>query len=76
MRKLPAFAAVVVSVGLAMPGCGGSDQSSQTAARFNDADVSFAQEMIPHHRQAIEMAKLAQQRAASAQVKKLAGEIE
>ncbi|MFI1942582.1 DUF305 domain-containing protein [Streptomyces virginiae] len=41
----------------------------------NAADVTFAQGMIPHHRQAIEMADLAATRAESAEVKKLAGEI-
>ncbi|MEE1755480.1 DUF305 domain-containing protein [Streptomyces sp. SP18CS02] len=42
----------------------------------NAADVSFAQGMIPHHRQAVEMAELAKTRAASAEVEKLASEIE
>ncbi|WP_369777223.1 DUF305 domain-containing protein [Streptomyces sp. R33] len=41
----------------------------------NAADVAFAQGMIPHHRQAIEMADLAATRAESAEVKKLASEI-
>ncbi|MFD9412594.1 DUF305 domain-containing protein [Streptomyces sp. NPDC059989] len=41
----------------------------------NAADVTFAQGMIPHHQQAIEMADLAATRAESAEVKKLAGEI-
>ncbi|MGW6980285.1 DUF305 domain-containing protein [Streptomyces sp. NPDC054932] len=41
----------------------------------NAADVTFAQGMIPHHRQAIEMAGLAATRAESAEVKKLASEI-
>ncbi|KOY53655.1 DUF305 domain-containing protein [Streptomyces sp. XY332] len=41
----------------------------------NAADVAFAQGMIPHHRQAIEMADLAATRAESAEVKKLADEI-
>ncbi|MFE9763970.1 DUF305 domain-containing protein [Streptomyces sp. NPDC005808] len=41
----------------------------------NDADVSFATEMIQHHRQAIEMAELADTRAASQQVKDLATKI-
>jgi uncharacterized protein (DUF305 family) len=74
MKSLPALAAVAVA--LALTGCGGSNEGSQTAVQFNDADVSFAQEMIPHHRQAIQMAQHARQRAASAQVKKLAAEIE
>ncbi|NWF30394.1 DUF305 domain-containing protein [Streptomyces sp. PKU-EA00015] len=41
----------------------------------NAADVSFAKGMIPHHRQAIEMADLAESRAGSAEVKTLAAEI-
>jgi uncharacterized protein (DUF305 family) len=46
------------------------------AGDFNDADVSFAQMMIPHHEQALEMAKLADGRASDSEVKKLAGQIE
>ena len=42
----------------------------------NDADVSFAQNMIVHHRQAIEMASLAPSRASDARVKDLAGRIQ
>ncbi|WP_327304101.1 DUF305 domain-containing protein [Streptomyces sp. NBC_01298] len=41
----------------------------------NAADTAFAQGMIPHHRQAVEMADLAATRAESAEVKKLADEI-
>ncbi|MFE0601452.1 DUF305 domain-containing protein [Streptomyces sp. NPDC058892] len=41
----------------------------------NAADVAFAQGMIPHHRQAVEMADLAATRAEAAEVKKLAAEI-
>ena len=49
-----------------MAGCGGggADPDGETAVAsvvtgFNDADVLFAQSMIPHHEQAIEMADLA-----------------
>ncbi|MGX1675226.1 DUF305 domain-containing protein [Streptomyces sp. NPDC055400] len=41
----------------------------------NSADVSFAKEMIQHHRQAVEMAELAEGRAASKDVKSLAAKI-
>ncbi|MFD9475947.1 DUF305 domain-containing protein [Streptomyces nojiriensis] len=41
----------------------------------NAADTVFAQGMIPHHRQAVEMAGLAAARAESAEVKKLAEEV-
>ncbi|MBJ6641990.1 DUF305 domain-containing protein [Streptomyces sp. BSE7F] len=43
--------------------------------QHNAADVTFAKGMIPHHRQAVEMADLAPDRARSAEVKKLAAEI-
>ncbi|WP_418955295.1 DUF305 domain-containing protein [Streptomyces tritici] len=41
----------------------------------NAADVAFAKGMIPHHRQAVEMADLAPTRAESPAVKKLAADI-
>lgn len=40
------------------------------------ADVTFAQQMIPHHRQAIQMAGLAAEQASSPEVKALAKRIE
>ncbi|MDV9189147.1 DUF305 domain-containing protein, partial [Streptomyces sp. SR27] len=43
---------------------------------FNDADVMFAQMMIPHHQQALEMAELADGRAEDPEVKKLVAAIE
>ena len=46
--------------------------SATKMSDFNDADVTFATDMIPHHRQAVEMAKLAETRAKSAKVKDLA----
>ncbi|MGW1029734.1 DUF305 domain-containing protein [Streptomyces sp. NPDC002577] len=49
--------------------------SSASAADFNGADVSFAQMMIPHHQQALEMAKLADGRASDSEIKKLAAQI-
>lgn len=55
------------------PGAGIS--ASADAAGHNDADVQFAQGMIPHHQQAVEMAGLAATRAANAQVKELAAKI-
>lgn len=42
----------------------------------NAADVSFATDMIPHHAQALEMAKMALTKASSPQVKQLAQMIE
>ncbi len=69
MKRLASLAIIAV-LGLATAACGSS------GGDFNDADVAFAQEMIGHHEQAIEMAKLAPPRAASADVKDLAKRIE
>ncbi|GGL57477.1 DUF305 domain-containing protein [Planomonospora parontospora] len=49
--------------------------SQPPSAAFNDADVTFAQTMIVHHQQAVEMAELAQTRAADSEVKDLAAKI-
>jgi uncharacterized protein (DUF305 family) len=83
MRKLIAlFAALFALTLIAACGDNGSDggsksdSSSKETAERNAADVKFAQDMIPHHGQAIEMAKLAATRAASPQVKALAQKIE
>jgi len=45
------------------------------APEFNGADVAFMQMMVPHHAQAIEMAKLAEKRASSRPVRDLAARI-
>jgi uncharacterized protein (DUF305 family) len=52
-----------------------SPSASASQTPQNAADVMFAQGMIPHHRQAVEMADLAPTRAQSAQVKTLAEDI-
>lgn len=54
----------------------GTDQPSISAsAGFNAADVQFAQMMIPHHSQAVEMADLAATRATDPEVKALAAQV-
>jgi uncharacterized protein (DUF305 family) len=50
--------------------------SAPASGQHNAADVTFAQGMIPHHEQAIDMARLATSRAQSDQVKNLARQIE
>lgn len=54
---------------------GASVSAPAATADHNAADVAFATDMIPHHQQALEMADLAGQRAANAQVKALAAAI-
>ncbi|MFJ9339692.1 DUF305 domain-containing protein [Streptomyces sp. NPDC101733] len=50
-------------------------KSTTPTGGANAADTAFAQGMVPHHRQAVEMAALAPTRAESAEVKALAEEI-
>ncbi|MQA87445.1 MAG: DUF305 domain-containing protein [Streptosporangiales bacterium] len=85
MKRLLVIAAVPLAAVLTLAGCGGTDGDTtsgdaapqRTAAQpFSDADVTFAQGMIPHHRQAIEMAGTAADRAANPRVKTLATDIE
>jgi uncharacterized protein (DUF305 family) len=49
--------------------------SSSAATEFNDSDVMFAQMMIPHHQQAVQMADLAATRANDPELKSLAAQI-
>jgi uncharacterized protein (DUF305 family) len=57
---------------------GGGDQEQGTApaeAAPSDADVTFTQNMIPHHQQAIEMAKLVDSHTDRPELRKLANSI-
>ncbi|MEU6384249.1 DUF305 domain-containing protein [Streptomyces bauhiniae] len=81
-----ALGAATLSAVVLLAACGGEQRSgthaahapaaSATAGAHNAADVTFAQGMIPHHQQALEMARLAPGHAASAEVKALAARIE
>ena len=79
IRRALLVPAVITALGLAA--CGGqtghNGHSGDTSKKdFNDADVMFAQMMIPHHEQAVEMSELAATRAGDAEVSTIAGEIE
>ena len=80
-RTLMSIAFAVIAA-LTVAGCGSDTDSNDSPgsagssdAQFNDADVTFAQSMIPHHEQAVEMATMAQERASSTEVKQLADKI-
>jgi uncharacterized protein (DUF305 family) len=80
MKKLTALLALLLAGVLTLAACGSDDTSNPSGntstAQFNDADVEFAQAMIPHHQQAVEMSQMAQTHADSPQVKQLASDIE
>ncbi|MGY2080630.1 DUF305 domain-containing protein [Modestobacter sp. SYSU DS0657] len=87
--RLTGLTAALLAGALILAGCAGDDtdaagghgsmmnDSSYSAeqAESNDADVAFAQGMVPHHRQAIAMAELVEGRAADPRVLDLAARI-
>ncbi|MEO7351582.1 MAG: DUF305 domain-containing protein [Marmoricola sp.] len=76
MKRFFSSIALALVAALALTGCGSSDSSGSGAADFNEADVTFAQSMIPHHEQAVQMAKMAKMHASTPEVKNLADKIE
>ena len=82
MTSRTLFAAVLVAGAVALGACSGSSHSSHSSsatipasASFNATDVGFAQGMIPHHAQAVEMADMAIARSTNADVLALARQI-
>jgi uncharacterized protein (DUF305 family) len=89
LSRRPAVMGTALIAGIVLSACGSTNNStmpgmgaattaapaSNAPADFNDADVSFAQQMIPHHQQAVAMAALAETRATDPEVKKLAAQI-
>lgn len=82
MRRM--FLALAVTAAVALGACGGADDpvvddagATTTAAgeERNDADVEFAQGMIAHHQQAVEMSDMVLERGENAEVKALAQRI-
>lgn len=85
LRRI-SLTATATAAGLLLAACGGggaatsgtehgAPTASRTAAAFGPADVTFAQQMIPHHQQAVEMAALAAGRAQDPEVKTLAAAV-
>jgi uncharacterized protein (DUF305 family) len=90
-RHTAALSASLLAAGLVLAGCSGTPAeestpspastgpaaaAAATAGAANQADVQFAQMMIVHHQGAIDMARLAADRAASPDVRELAATIE
>jgi uncharacterized protein (DUF305 family) len=75
-------AALIMLASLALAGCGDdtgsgtpTSASSTPVAGFNDADVSFATAMIPHHQQAVQMSEMAARKGSSPALRRLAAQI-
>lgn len=82
MKKMTALLALLLAAAFGLAACGNDSEtgpgsaSSTAGTQFNNADVQFARAMIPHHRQAVAMAEMAQSHAVSPQVQQLASKIE
>lgn len=88
-KTLVGTALAVLTLGAVLAGCSstgtdsGHDMSSVSSttgapagqAGHNQADVTFAQQMIPHHQQALDMAELVSSRTTNVKVVDLAGRI-
>jgi uncharacterized protein (DUF305 family) len=72
--------ATMTVVALALAGCGSSNDTAAPPAAaqggdHNEADVKFSLNMIPHHKQTIEIADMATKKGGSEKVKVVAAEI-
>ena len=78
-RKIVAAVAVLAVV-LALASCGNEDPGAETRTaangdKFNDADVTFATGMIPHHAQALSMVDLTMGRDLDPEIQQLAEDV-
>lgn len=90
MKKTPVLLALLLAVLLALTACGDdngtpeagtngaaeSTDDSATDADVKDADIAFARDMIPHHQQALEMARMAPDHTDDPEILQLAAKIE
>ena len=80
MSKTIKLAAVLAAATLILAACsddgGDTTSGSSSTNKHNDADVTFAQDMIPHHAQAIVMSKVAKKQAKDPELRQLAADIQ
>lgn len=86
MRKNFIISGLMLASAVLLGACGGNDSmpgmsssapsSAEAEAGHNADDVTFAQQMIPHHSQALDMAKLVPSRSTNPKVLDLASRIE
>ncbi|GAA1550618.1 DUF305 domain-containing protein [Actinomadura kijaniata] len=82
------LAAVLTAVAIGTAACGGgggtardahspssAPAATQAAGKYNAQDVMFAQMMIPHHRQAVEMSDIVLKGSTDPEIRKLAEQI-
>ena len=80
MKHAPRIAALLAAAALVLAGCGDKDTSNtattiDASEPFNDADVSFATDMIPHHAQALVMVDMTRGRTLDPEFEQLTEDI-
>lgn len=76
MRYTKVLPVLLAVGGLTASGCGGgSDDQGASSAAGTAIDRAFVADMVPHHRSAVRMATIAQQRASGVFVRQLADDI-
>lgn len=82
--RLAALSAATLTAALVLSSCTNTEagsnsnmmDSSQNATALSSTDIMFAQMMIPHHQQAVEMAQLAKKNTTNPDILALADQIE
>ena len=78
MRIPRALAALTLALSVALTACGSDEPDQQpevSSTEHNDADVTFATDMIPHHAQALSMADMTSGRQLDPEVSALVEDI-
>ncbi len=75
MNRTRITMAVALGLSLLASGCSNASDPGAPSDRHNEADITFVQDMIPHHEQAIEMAEIASESSTPA-IQNLARQIE
>jgi uncharacterized protein (DUF305 family) len=77
MKRIATLLAVLAGAATLLAGCGGDDNgdSGSPSVKGNGVDRAFAEQMVFHHRLAVQMAELARVRATSAEIRELAQNI-
>jgi uncharacterized protein (DUF305 family) len=74
--RVPALLAASVVLAAGAAGCGGEERHGQGAIPHGKpTERAFLEAMVPHHRSAVEMAEVAQERAKAPEIRRLAGHI-
>jgi uncharacterized protein (DUF305 family) len=80
-RTISALGALALGLTLTLSACGSDEKASDantsqvSTTKHNDADVTFASDMLQHHAQALSMVDLTQGRTLDPEVRQLAEEI-